>query len=294
MNQSRRFSAAFLSLFLFLLTGMAGAAPALGGERPEALAAPLFQPFRADYRVTRSIMDSDFSLATAELRLELGADGGYRYSSSLRPAKLIAMFYADEIAEYSRGRLEHAGVVPELYEMRITGRKAREGGIVFDREAGQVTQRFKGREVRQGVPPEAHDRLSLQMAMVQDLAAGKRAMQYLMVDQNRLRVYRFEVTGEERVDTPRGRYETLRVELAGRLRVEDGAGLDVANARTESDLEGEDQTTFWMAPSLGYLPVRIRHVDEELGTFTMSLQKLEMPLAARAGAQRATAGSASP
>ncbi|MDX9740658.1 MAG: DUF3108 domain-containing protein [Gammaproteobacteria bacterium] len=304
MNPARRFLTFACLSFFAVLPGLAVAeTPPLPSPVPvdgaielpgAARETPHFQSFRADYKVTRSVLDSDFTLASADLRLELGSEGGYRYSSNLRPAKLIALFYGDELAEYSRGHLEDEGVRPDLYEMRLSGRKAREGSIVFDREAGVVVQRFKGREVRQGVPPEAHDRLSLQLEMARDLAAGRRAMQYLMVDRNRLRVYRFEVKGEERIETPLGSYETLRVELAGRLRLEDAAGLDVDTVHTETDLSGEDQTTFWFAPMLGHLPVRIRHEDEDLGTFTMSIERLEMPLALRAQAQGVTVGAASP
>jgi hypothetical protein len=292
-----RFSLAVCSL-LFLLAGTAGATEPVGsvdGARQEIPAPLVFQSFRAEYKVTRAVMRSEMTAAAAELRLELGADGGYRYSSSLRPVYVIALFYGDELAEYSRGRLDSAGVWPELYEMSLSGRKPREGGIVFDRDAGQVTQRFKGKEVLQSVPAQAHDRLSLHLMMARDLAAGKRAMQYLMVDQNRLRVYRFEVTGEEQINTPFGRHHTLRVELTGRLRLGNNArGLDVANARTDTDLTGEKQTTFWMAPSLGYLPLRLRHQDEDLGTFTMNIERLEMPLAERDQLQGAATGSALP
>lgn len=284
--------------FLLLMAGMshaAGSAPAAIGGAAESRAPLVFQSFSADYKVTRTLLGNEMTAASAELRLELGAEGGYRYSSSLRPIRVVAMFYGDELAEYSRGQLDDGGVWPELYEMRLSGRKPRQGSIVFAREAGKVTQRFKGKEVQQRVPPEAHDRLSLHLRMARDLAAGQRAMQYLMVDQNRLRVYRFEVKGDEWIDTPLGRFETLRVELTGRLRLGNNAkGLDVANAETDTDLTGEKQTTFWMAPSLGYVPVRMRHQDEDLGIFTMNIERLEMPLALRGQAQGVAAGSGLP
>lgn len=244
-------------------------------------AAPALHSYSADYKVTRKIFDSDVELASANLRLELGADGGYRYSSSLRMGRLIQLFYGEELVEYTRGRVESGGVRPDLYEMRLKGRKPREGSIVFEREAGTtVVQRFKGKEVRQKVPPDAHDRLSLQLEMARDLAAGRRAMQYLMVDRGRLRVYRFEVKAEERLDTPIGSYDTLRVELTGRLRVKDreAAKLDVSAAQTESDLSGEHRTVFWAAPALEYVPIRILHEDEDLGVFTMSVERLQLPL----------------
>lgn len=262
--------------------------PAASSPTPAAAdSAPALHSYSADYKVTRKIFDSDVELAGANLRLELGTDGGYRYGSSLRMGKLIQLFYGEELIEYTRGRVESAGVRPDLYEMRLKGRKPREGSIVFERRDGTtVVQRFKGQEVRQKVPPDAHDRLSMQLEMARDLAAGRRAMQYLMVDRGRLRVYRFEVKAEERLDTPIGSYDTLRVELTGRLRVKDreAAKLDVSAAQTESDLSGEHRTVFWAAPALEYVPIRILHEDEDLGIFTMSIERLQLPLALNQGA----------
>lgn len=264
-------------------------APADGTAASPGDTVPVLHSYSADYKVTRKIFDSDVELASANLRLELGTEGGYRYSSSLRMGRLIQLFYGEELIEYTRGRVERGGVRPDLYEMRLKGRKPREGSIAFERQAAGTTvvQRFKGQEVRQKVPAEAHDRLSLQLEMARDLAVGHRAMQYLMVDRGRLRVYRFEVKAEERLDTPIGSYDTLRVELTGRLRIKDreAAKLDVRAVQTESDLTGEDRTVFWAAPALEYVPIRILHEDEDLGVFTMSIERLQLPLALDAQAQ---------
>lgn len=241
-------------------------------------AAGLAPDFTADFRVTRSVLNSDVTIASATLRLERGSDGGYRYSSQLWPVKLVAMFYGDELSEYARGRITPEGVRPDLYEMRLTGRRARQGSMSFDRERpGDIvlTQNFKGETTRKKVPPETLDRLSMQLAIAHDLRAGRESMQYLMADGHRLRVYRFEVKARERVETPVGVYDTIKVELVGRLRVDKARGMDIDAVETIDDFEGGDRTTFWLAPALAYLPVRVKHVDEDLGAFYMNMTRME-------------------
>lgn len=264
------FAATALWLFLVVPCGAAGTA---------------LPDYTAEFRVTRSVFDSDVTIASAKLRLERGSEGRYRYSSQLWPVKLVAMFYGDELSEYARGSITPEGVRPDLYEMHLTGRRAREGSMSFDREQrGDVvlTQNFKGETTRKKVPPQTLDRLSMQLAIAHDLRAGRETMQYLMADTHRLRVYRFEVKGRERVETPVGVYDTIKVELTGRLRVDKAKGLDIDAAQTVDDFEGKDRTTFWLAPALSYLPVRVKHVDEDLGAFYMNMTRMETQVGAEA------------
>jgi hypothetical protein len=152
----------------------------------------------------------------------------------------------------------------------------------FTREQGEVmlTQHStKGETTQRQVSSETLDRISMQLAIAQDLRAGRETMQYLMADGRRLRVYRFEVKGHERVDTPVGVYDAIKVELAGQARIdeeaEDVMKMDIDAVKTVDDFEGSDRPTFWLAPALSYLPVRVKHVDDDLGAFYMNMTKVE-------------------
>ena len=267
MPSVRRCKPSFLALCLSLVLAVCAG---------EALATPA--GFSAAYKVTRNLFDRDLTLASAALQLERGSNGRYRYTSQLNPVRLVALIYGERLTEVSRGSITPTGVMPDLYEMRLEGRRPRAGSLVFDRASGEIVQTFKQNQVRQRVPEgKTLDRLSMQLALASDLAAGERDMQYLMADQNRLRVYRFEVTGEERLRTRVGEFDTLKVELTGRLRVEDAEGMDVDEVETVDDFGDENRTAFWFAPELDYLPVRIQHVDDDLGTFRMEIERLDQP-----------------
>lgn len=73
---------------------------------------------------------------------------------------------------------------------------------------------------------------------------------FTMVEDDRVRTYRFAITGREPVETPAGRFETLRVER-------------VDNPRKTY--------RYWLAPSLDYLPVKIEHLKDGKAELRMQL-----------------------
>ena len=50
------------------------------------------------------------------------------------------------------------------------------------------------------IEPGIHDKLSYQLQMPADIADGKTSLSYQVADGGRLQTYRFNVTGEDRVD----------------------------------------------------------------------------------------------
>lgn len=95
------------------------------------------------------------------------------------------------------------------------------------------------------------DELNLEFQVREDLKKGALQPQYLVADEKRVEAVRFVREGREQLSVPAGRYDTVRVR-----RVHNNP------KRT---------TTFWLAPSLDYLPVRVMQNDD--GTvydFTLS------------------------
>lgn len=95
------------------------------------------------------------------------------------------------------------------------------------------------------------DELNLEFQVREDLKKGALQPQYLVADEKRVEAVRFVREGREQLSVPAGRYDTVRVR-----RVHNNP------KRT---------TTFWLAPSLDYLPIRVMQNDD--GTvydFTLS------------------------
>ncbi|MEZ5576938.1 MAG: DUF3108 domain-containing protein [Candidatus Competibacteraceae bacterium] len=114
--------------------------------------------------------------------------------------------------------------------------------------------------------PGVVDPLSLNMVVMRDLQRDRLPKQYTLVDETALRTFQIRNEGEEVLDTPLGRLRTLRISHSkpGNTRI----------------------TTFWFAPELRYLPVRIaQHKKGEGGHAWRSDGRAPalMPSAPRAG-----------
>jgi hypothetical protein len=269
----------------------AGRTPAAGGRAilafamtcllaagmPPALAAPAPDSFTSDYQVSRSVFSRLVTLAEARLALTRQGGGDYRYVSHTWPIPIIAFVYGDEVVEQSSGRFAGDAVRPDRYDYELKGRSGHADHLVFERDKGEVEQSFKDDTVRQRVPPSALDRLSMQLAIMADLARGAREMRYLVADRNRLYAYRFSVAGNERVSTPFGEFEAVKVEMAGQRRVEDAEGLQLDQLDIVDKDGNGGRTTFWCAPALGFVPVQVEYADRDQGVFRMDIQSLERP-----------------
>lgn len=228
--------------------------------------------FTANYEVSRYMFSRFHTLGEAELALTREG-AGYRYVSHTRPIPIIALFYGEDVMEMSRGQIVGGAVRPDRYDYELKGRNGHSDYLVFQHDKGEVEQNFKGKTVRQHVPPETLDRLSMQLAIMRELATGDREMQFLVADRRRLYAYRFEVTGNERISTPFGEFDTVKVELTGQQRIKDSTVPDVEDL----DIPDEDdrRTIFWCAPALDYIPIRVEYVDRDQGQFRMSIRSLD-------------------
>ena len=79
-------------------------------------------------------------------------------------------------------------------------------------------------------------------------------MHYQIADRNRLREYEFQITGEEIIETPIGKFNTVKA----------------TRIRRDSDRI----TTFWMAPEYDFLLIRLKQIEDK-GGFELLLKEAE-------------------
>lgn len=219
---------------LFLLSGAAAALP---------------QTFSARYEVTHS------GLTLGEARVDyrqIGSDQ-YRYSSYTRPLGVAALLLRSEIREVSQGSISADGFRPDHYEYKRTGRNARQADLTFDWDNRQVINSISGAPWKMTIPEDTLDRMVSQLQLMHDLAADEKDLSYPIADGGRIKHYTLRIVGRETVQTPVGRFEALKI-----IRLADN---------------DKRATTFWCAPALDYLPVRVDH-REKGDNFTMSLRDL--------------------
>jgi hypothetical protein len=161
-----------------------------------------------------------------------------------------------EISEFTWNPQEQL-VKPQHYFYTRTGLgKNRREDLKFDWTAKQVTS--AARQSSQALDPtqKVQDGLSYQVQLRQDLLAGKNNLTYAIANGRKLKQYRFEVMGEETLETPLGKVATVKVR--------------------RKDDSNEDREIFaWFAKDFQYLLVRLQQ-EENGSAYTIYLSKASL------------------
>lgn len=179
-----------------------------------------------------------------EITLLRNEDGSYRYTGKTDSIGIAAFVRDDSLNELSTFVYRDDHIKPLDYEFHhVRDEHERHVRIHFDWTSNTVINDIQGDRWQMKVPDHTLDKLVVQLAMILDLQAGEREMEYAIADGGKLKTYRFKVQGEETIRTPAGRFRTLKLE---RIRAD------------------QDRTTYiWAAPELDYLPVQIKQIEHE-------------------------------
>jgi hypothetical protein len=206
---------------------------------PLAAAEPKLPDLDLKYAVTWRGMGLGNAVIT--LRPHGGADC-YRYESVTEPSGLVRMFYGKP-RETSDFCLRGGKLVPQRFEFKSP--KDDSFTLEFDTAAGKVRGGAKG---ERDLPASAQDRFAIQQAVrlwvLENLKSEPGAVEaeFAMVDDRRIRKYRFAITGRERVEVPAGRFDDAVLVQ----RVDDP----------------KKTTKFWLAPARDYMPVKVEQVKQ--------------------------------
>ncbi len=240
-----------LSISAVILSGMlllapvirAGAATAPAGE-------PLAHPFQATYEVRRGRLE--FARSIFSLHDE-GA-GTWLYRSVTRPAGLVSLFRDDVITETTHFRIHDDSLRPQSYTYRHeNSSRDRDQSVEFDWHAMVAHTVNEGRKRDLTLTSGMTDRFLAQLALSRDLAAGRGpAPAYTVVDRGEIKHYTLQRAGEDKLRTPAGQFAAIRV--------------------TKHDPDSKRVTTFWCAPALDYLPVKMEQSEPGEPTISFTLQ----------------------
>lgn len=206
--------------------------PASAVEEPDAAGgAPRL--FTAVYALEWHGLTAGYST----LSLTEPSPGQYVYSSVSRARGAVRWFFPDPISERSTFRIEDGRVEPLEYR-EDDGRSRQKDNVAlqFDWTAKQVHGNAGAKSVTQPLETGTQDPLSVQIALMRELAAGNSPTHFLLFDKTEAAEYHYTREGNVALDTPLGRLETVVY---------------------RSDRPDSDRVMrFWLAPTLGYLPVR--------------------------------------
>jgi len=163
--------------------------------------------------------------------------GCYRYNSVSKPIGLVRALYGAP-NQLSRFCIEAGSLKTKHFESNLPSDASQTYTLDFDWSKHTVTD-DKGRS--RDIPDDAIDSFALQQAVrlwVLAHAADKEppVAAFTMVDANNLTHYQFKLAAHERIETPAGSMDTIRLD-----RVDN------------PDKSGH----FWLAPDKDYMPVVI-------------------------------------
>jgi hypothetical protein len=214
------------------------------------------KPFEASYAWYWHGMN----VAVSTLKLEQqtrapGADDTWVYSSRSDPRGIGRMF-AERPRQQSTMRVSNSGVRPLHYKADDgTSSTKRDADLQFDWEHNRVTGVYEDVKVDMPLQPGTQDDLSVQIALMVELLAGRTPDQFLLIDKNSVREYRYTREGEESLSTPLGKLDTViyRSQKNGSPRV----------------------TRFWCAPQQGYIPLRVEQKKGDEVQWAMQVESVK-------------------
>ena len=160
------------------------------------------------------------------------------------------------VTERSESEFHGNSFRPLVYRYDRYARNASRNVVVaFDWSEGIVRNTAEGHTWQMAVPAGTLDKLNYLLAVMRDLADGKRSMQYTIADGGKLKRYELRAVGSEILDTALGPLETLKV----------------VRSRHEDDA----QATLWCAPTLGFLPVKLERRDRDGRLVSMFIETME-------------------
>jgi hypothetical protein len=181
------------------------------------------------------------------------SEGRYQLESVTSAIGVYALFMKGKIRLISSGEVTDLGLRPRHFEHHRAADPAKTVQADFDWEKMNLTHRFDGRTESVALEPGAQDRISLQYQFM-FAPPDKQDIRLFMTTGKKLNLYHYKLTGEEKITTPAGQFQTIHL----------------VKQRTAD----EDGTEIWLAKKRRYFPVRIVVEDHKGGKLEQNLTAL--------------------
>lgn len=191
------------------------------------------QPYQADYVFN---IDNRFNGESSRTLKKDGQDWLYTFRARI---PVVA-----NATETSRFRLDANNNVQSIahsltYKILV---HSKTNSLTFDLNKLQVTGKKNGKPVSYAIRPNALDELNLEFQVREDVKRGKLPPQYWLADDKGQEPVSFVQEGTVRIKVPAGTYDTVKIR------------------RIHKD--PKRVTTFWLAPQLDYLPIKVTQNDD--------------------------------
>lgn len=209
-------------------------------------------PFQATY----SVQWKGFNAGTSKLELRRTGTDTWLYDSRNLARGVFRIAIPDTVTQTSELRFANGHTQPLKFRGDDGGEATnRDVSLDFDWQQGRVRGTAENRPVDLALQPGLQDPMSIQIAQMHAAATGQVPARMHSIDKDAVKEYEFTRVGPERLKTALGELDTVIF---------------------ESRRPGSSRVIrLWMAPSLGYLPVRAERRKGEKLEFAMAIRALE-------------------
>jgi hypothetical protein len=209
---------------------------------PAKVAAPIkLKPYTAIYSSSFNGMDAEM-----ERSLKQTADNLWQ----LRNSASILFFDLEEKAQFSTAE---GALTPLSYDYRNNMSSKRNSKLRFDTSQHSAFDSLHSKQPLP-LPPNSFDKLSYQTQLRLELLQNQGKLlseTFHLVDRHKLKSYQFSQLGDEQIDTPAGRFNSIKL----------------SQSRTGKD----EHTLIWLAADWDYFVLRIQRVEDGKVEFQVDL-----------------------
>ena len=206
--------------------------------------------FQAIYNAQLKQVDGQVMMA-----LKKEQDNLYSYETITRPTGFWRVIIDGSIWEKSTFSLKNGVIRSKTYDLTDTIRsKPRQSSATFDWDNLLLSGYYKDRKFELPLNNYVIDRVALQIAIILNSKQGNNSSEYYILDRDKL--LRVQVNNKEIVNirVPFGEFDAIEIEHASE--------------------QSDSINSLWLAPELGYIPVKIAQKKDGKTVFSASLTQL--------------------
>jgi hypothetical protein len=193
---------------------------------------------------------------TSTLQLTRTSPTEFTYQSSNTARGLFRLAIPDTITQVSHMTMVDGKVRPLSY----TGDDGssdtdKDVSLKFDWTAMRVTGTAENKPVDVALTPGVQDSLSVQVALMCALAVHESPKSFQLIEKSEIKEYQYTHEGNATLETPAGKLDTV--------------------VYTSQRKGAKRLTRLWIAPSLGFLPVRAEQVNKGKRELQLQLKSVE-------------------
>lgn len=207
--------------------------------------------FNAEYDVNYNGME----LGVSKRRLSMTKNQIAIFEAATFPEGFAALLIKETIAETSKIKITHKHIRPIQYvEAKDKKGNIEKYQLSFDWNRNILRNGYS--KISEPLKSNTHDLLSFQLNMMRDLQKNKQNMQYRIATKRHTRDYSLKIILTEKIETNIGEFEVIKL--------------------ATEPVEGKSQFTFWCAPALEFLPIKIQKTNDKGNKFSFTLRSFSI------------------